>query len=71
MLMEHMKHVINPHTKASAVDSPGTGLVYNPVIRKTKLKMDENPYSFSRTEDLAHILVVSPGAVAKKIPFMV
>lgn len=66
MLMERM----NPHNKASAVDSPAVGLVYDPIIRKTKLKTDEKPYTFSTTGDLAHILGASPGVASKKFLFV-
>lgn len=65
-----MNPLINPHSKASAINSPAVGLVYDLVIRKTKLKRDEKPYAFSTTGDPAHILVAFPGVAAKKVLFV-
>lgn len=69
--MECMNHLINPHNKASAVDSQAVGLVYDAVIKKTKLKMDKKPYTSSATGNLAHIWGASPEVAAKKFLFVV
>ena len=55
ILVQCVNHLISPHNKASAIQSPAIGLVCNPVIWKTKLKPDENPYTFPETGILAHI----------------
>lgn len=67
VLVEGVNHLINPHNKPSAIRSPAIGLVCNPVIWKTKLKPDENPYTFPETGILAHTgRGALPGASAKK-----